>query len=297
MKPLFFYLLLFVIFGCAPKSDGNKAIDRNLKSNAQEFMNSKLTYDIDKLTIYAHPILWEIIKLKFPEENEINTIKLKLKEKYVSAGIEQMNSSLNMKIEIGNIIDSISNNSDEYIYIINYERTGENKYDKIYAKSIIVAITQDKGSNWKFIDIDKDYLPQTKEFFLAIYPTVIVDRIFKSIDNEATISTVNETTFTPTNDIEINLLNQFNSYCIALFKGNKKEALTFIYPGVFENFMDLVHGQYSSNEVKSIIIEKIFEKIPIEKNSNKKFEIKISKILNKVEYGNSLIYVLSNYLM
>ncbi|AGY54301.1 hypothetical protein BRDCF_p1674 [Bacteroidales bacterium CF] len=291
MRTLIFYVLLLFIFGCVPKSDKNEPIDRNLKSNAQEFMDSKLNYDFDKVTIFAHPIFWEITKLKFPEENNLNAIKQILKEKYVSAGIQQMNADLNMKINIGNIIDSISNNNDEYIFLIDYERTGENKFDKIYAKSIIVAITKDKGYSWKFIDIDKDFLPQTKELLTAIYPAILVDSIFNTIDNELKISTI-ETRFAPTDDSEINFLNQFNTYGKAFYNGNINESVNFIYPDIFEYLYDKLQGKYSINEIKSSYIEELYKQF----SSESKFEFRISKILNKVKYQNSLIYAVSYHL-
>lgn len=290
MRTLIFYVFLLFIFSCVPKSDRNGPIDRNLKSNAQEFMDSKLNYDFEKVTIFAHPIFWEITKLKFPEENDLNAIKKNLKEKYVSAGIQQMNADLNMKINIGNIIDSISNHNNEYIYLIDYERTGENKFDKIYSKSLIVAITKDKGSSWKFIDIDKDFLPQTKELLTAIYPANIVDSIFINIDKELKVSTI-ETIFTPIDDNEINFLNQFNAYAKAFNDGNI-ESLNFIYPDLFEYFYDELQGKYSINEIKSSYIEELYKQFPGES----KFEFRVSKILNKVKYQNSLIYAVSYHL-
>ena len=205
-----------------------------------------------------------------------------------------MNAEYNMKINIGNIIDSISYQNDEYIYLMDYERNGENKFDKIYAKSIIVGITKDNGGSWKFIDIDKDYLPQTKELLSAIYPANIVDRIFKSIDTGLNISK-EEIGFTPTDDIEINLQKQFNSYMNAFYYGNEDEVLNFIYPGVFENLKDVLQEEHSLNELKSIFKESYIN-IRREQVGNKKYEMRVSKILNKVEYENSLIYALSYYL-
>jgi hypothetical protein len=301
MKKLFYLLIVISLFGCTNNSNNNqelaekepeqmKNIDANLKEVAQEYLNSKLTLDIEKASSYMHLIAWDLLKLKLPEEKDINSIKRRIKEIYRTSGIKEMNEEYRMKIIVGNIIDSNSF-KDDYLYLLSYERKGENKFDKIYEKSITIAITEDKGGSWKFIGVDTKFISETKGFLLKNYPENIVNEIFESINNGLNSGSI-EIGFTASNSTEKNLVKDFHAYIDAFYNGDANTAISYIYTGVFEHLKNIFQEDYSIKEVKTIFKESNIDKVR-EQLGNKTLKTNISRILNKVEYENSLIYVIS----
>jgi hypothetical protein len=296
MKSLMLLIVCAFMIGCTTKSNNdykqvdNVELERNLKLTLQEYLDLKLNLEIEKSSIYIHPISWEILKLKFPEEKDIEGIKRKIAELFQSSNIKQMNEEFNMSYNVGSILDTLSF-QDERIFILDYERKGENKFDKIYEKSLTIAITENNGDTWKFIGIDEEYLKQIEKLLRNKYPTTIVDRIFKTIKIGLSKENI-ETSFKPNDNIEKSLEKDFINYYTSFYSGNSEQAMSYLYSGLFEYLKTNSEGNYSIDEVKRIFKETNIDKMK-EQVENKNLITSISKILNKVEYKNSLIYVLS----
>ncbi len=297
---------MILIISCNSKSSKNNPaekttentfdLEKNLKLNAQNYINIRLKGDIENAAEYIHPIQWELLKLKFPEEPDINSIKRKIMELNRINGIEEFNTEYNMKFKLGEILDSV-NLKNEIIYTLIYTEEGATRYNNIYIKSTLIGISSTKKNNWKFIMVDESYASQIVQLLSNYYPKDIVQRISSTIFLKEDIS-VFKSKFQTANIIEEKLINQFYDFSISFFKGDADRAINYIYYGVFQYYKDNMPGNKSLEEVKSDFKKEAIE--PIQEgnlNSENDIDFQVRKILNKVTHGNDIIYVLGYSLL
>lgn len=295
MKNIIILLLLTLLIGCNNTSENDSGkfnsieTEKNLKQSLQTYLDLKLNNQIVESSKYMHPISWQIIKLKFPDVTNLSSLKQKFDSMYVKFSIAKMNKEYNISYKVGNIIDTISFNN-EKIYILAYERIGQNKFNKIYEKTITVAITNKDSLAWQFIGIYEEYIPQTKLFFSNIYPPIIVERVFHSIGFGLNNTQPNNVAnFSPTSRDEKKLQIDFTNYTNAIYARNSNVILSYLYEDLFEYLKESNKNKYSLNEIKNIAVESILAK----SNSNKRnVSININKILKKVEFKNNKIWAM-----
>lgn len=306
MRKLLYLVSLILIISCNSESSKNNPaekatettfdFEKNLKLNAQDYINIWLKGDIENADEYIHPIQWELLKLKFPNEPDIYSIKRKIMELNRINGIEKFNTEYNMKFKLGEILDSV-NLKDEIIYTLIYTEEGETKYNKIYIKSALIGISTNKKNNWKFIMVDENFASQIILLLTNYYPKDVVQRISNTIFLKEEVS-VFKSKFHTNNIIEENLINQFYDYYTSLFKGDADRAVNYIYSGVFQHYKDIMPGNNSLEEVKIYFKETVIK--PLQEGNlagDNEIDFNVQKILNKVTYGTDMIYVLGYSLL
>lgn len=292
MKQIMTFLILLTLMNCNQNSHENRSedIEQNLRKQFDEYLNSMLTVDIDKIVDFMNPMAIERLKAKFPKENDIPSIKRKLKETFKDAGVEKTNKKYNMQFKFGNILDSV-HFKDEFIYILNYTKEGLTEQDTINIKSSVIAVSKEKGTKWEFMELELSSLEKYKELFKKYYPTEIVEKVFKNISNEED-QKESESDTLPTDEKERRLYIQFNAFFQAMLNGDNKTAFAYLNPCVFEYLQKKNSSEFSLEEIKQIYKRELLDSLSI-KYPGDIYNVHINKVLNKITTKYDLLYLLS----
>lgn len=154
---------------------GNAIAEKNLKSQLREYLIAFNTGDPDKALYYIYPDIFEYMKQQYPDEHiniqevkdslfiePIRKMKKLVKEKKIS-----------YEFEIGDIIKKVNYETNRIYFVTTYVNAKIN-LDKHSMGGEVIAISNDNGQNWKFVEND----PETITGILKMrFPQDIIDKI------------------------------------------------------------------------------------------------------------------------
>jgi len=158
---------------------GNALSEKNMKSQFREYLAAFNNGDVDKALFYIYPDLFEYMTKQYPEENvSIQTLKDSIFIKPMKMMKELNNErKIKYKFVIGDVSKKTNyKNSKFYIVLATIEtKTG---LDVHSFSDEVIAISSDKGSNWKFIQIDQESPQVAKDIIRMKFPESVINELF-----------------------------------------------------------------------------------------------------------------------
>jgi len=265
--------------------------EKKLKRDLEIYLNSMVIGDVSETFKYTHTISMDLLKKKYPEHKTTASLVTLFKNQFKNTHIDEIHKSLNMKFIPGEITGGAVHGNTK-IYCVEFQRIGSNANDKVNIQSNVIALSDNNGNDWKFIEYD---IPNKDKFINLLskyYPEKIVKQAFNSGNSMVKINF--PTPIKTSNKVEIKLLEDTNSYFESIKNNNKENALNYIYEGVFTFLMEnsILNNDQTKNELVNIFNE------PSNSKTIKEFRSRIicDEFLSIVKYNSNLIYVVHFYL-
>ena len=246
----------------------NSISEKNLKKDLETYLNSILIGDISVQFKYTHKISMDLIRKNYPECKTTESLVTFFKDQYKKAHVGEMNKSLNMKFIPQEIIGGAVHNNTK-IYCIEFRRVGSNDTDNVNLQANVIALSDNNGTDWKFIEYDIPNKDKAIAILSKFYPKEIVVQALNSENSSIKINIPK--TLVTSNKAEIKLLKDINSYFECIKNNNIDKALNYIYPDVFSYLKE--NSKLNNNQFKNQLIN-ILGKSSNSKTINK-FKIKI----------------------
>lgn len=264
----------------------NSISEKNLKRDLETYLNSIVIGDMPVTFKYTHKISMDLLRKKYPECKTTESLVILFKDQYKKGHVGEMNKSLNMKFIPGEIIGGAVHNNTK-IYCIEFRRVGSNATDNVNLQANVIALSNNNGKDWKFIDYDISNKDRFISLLSQYYPMEIVVQALKSENSRIKINIPK--TLTTSNKAEIKLLKDINNYFECIKNDDTDKALNYIYPDVFNYLKE--NSKLNSNQIKSQLIN-IFGESSNSKTINEfKSTIITDKFISNVKYKNNYIYV------
>ncbi|AHW62156.1 hypothetical protein SAMN05444285_12349 [Draconibacterium orientale] len=148
-------------------------IEENLVKQLTEFMTAFIDGQADTAISYMYTGMFDYLKKEFPEEYSPELVK-----EMLCAPIKQLKKlneekDMTFEFEIGEITRRINYNDDK-VFTIVVSIITRNGFDEVSMGDEIIAISNDNGINWKFMQLNKETSPQVLELE---YPESIINKI------------------------------------------------------------------------------------------------------------------------
>jgi hypothetical protein len=154
---------------------GNAIAEKNLKMQLKEYLVAFNGGDPDKALYYIYPDIFEYLRKQYPDEKfdmqeikdtlfiePIRKMKKLVKEKKIS-----------YEFEIGDITKKVNYKTNKLYIVLTYVNA-KVKLDKHSMGGEVIAISNDNGINWKFVQND----PETISGILKMkFPQTIIDEL------------------------------------------------------------------------------------------------------------------------
>lgn len=136
----------------------NAGIEKNLRKQLSEYLKAFSEGDPEKAISYCYPDMFTYIKQQHPNDYSLEEVRESFMES--TREIERMSKDEGMtfKFQIGAITERIDLGADK-IYVISASIIAEKNLDKISMGDEVVAITNDGGENWTFLQKDTELTP------------------------------------------------------------------------------------------------------------------------------------------
>jgi len=308
MKIVILYCIFFAVACSSPKTKNSKnnsspekdsiemrsviTYDENLKRDFNEYLKSALNGDVSSTFKYTHLSSMDLIRKKYPQYKTMEELINFFTNEFNKAGISEMNKTLKMKFIPGEILDGTVFDKTK-IYWLEYLKSGQNETDKVNFQSNVIAISDDNGINWKFIEFDIPNKDKFIELLSSYYPKSMV---IKALDKEIPKKKIKmPQNIIPNNEAETNLLKQFNEYYNLIIAKEQDKATEYIYPEVFK-YLDV--NKETSKELLKNELTAIFDENSLSNSDNGFKSIIITdSFLSKVTYQNNRLYMFHFYLI
>ena len=139
---------------------GNKEIEMNLKNQLYLYSVAVHEGDADVAISYIYPDLLVYLKQQYPDEFSITSMKESFREMGRDMERTKKEMGLTYEYKIGKIINRIDLGHDK-IYIIENYLIGKKDLEEYSERGVVVAITNDNGQNWTFMEKDPESIPPT----------------------------------------------------------------------------------------------------------------------------------------
>ncbi len=158
---------------------GNALSEKNMKSQFREYLAAFNNGDVDKALSYIYPDLFEYMSKQYPEEKvSVQTIKDSIFIKHMKM-MKKLNDE--KKIKYSYVIGDVSkktNYKDAKFYIVIASIETKNGLDVHTFSDKVIAISIDKGTNWKFIQIDQESPKDAKGIIRMKFPESVINELF-----------------------------------------------------------------------------------------------------------------------
>lgn len=154
---------------------GNALAEKNLKSQLREYLIAVNTGDPDKALYYIYPVVFEYLKQQYPDE-QFNIQEIK--DSVFIEPIKKMKKFFKEKkivyeFKVGEITRKVNYNDNKLYMVITYVNSKVG-LDKLSMGGEVIAISNDNGVNWKFVQND----PESIAGILKMkFPQNIVDKL------------------------------------------------------------------------------------------------------------------------
>lgn len=154
---------------------GNAIAEKHLKSQLREYLVAFNTGDPDKALYYIYPDIFQYLKQQYPDE-QINMQEIK--DSLFIEPIRKMKKLVKEKkityeFEIGDITKKVNYKTSKIYIVITYVNAKVN-LDKHSMGGEVVAISEDNGQNWKFVQNDPESI---KGILKMRFPQDIIDKL------------------------------------------------------------------------------------------------------------------------
>ncbi|MEA1896620.1 MAG: hypothetical protein U9N53_03020 [Bacteroidota bacterium] len=139
---------------------GNKEIEMNLKNQLYLYSVAVHEGDPDVAISYIYPDLLVYLKQQYPDDFSITSMKESFREMGRDMERTKEEMGLTYEYKIGKILNRIDLGSDK-IYIIENYLIGKTDLEEYSERGVVVAITNDNGQNWTFMEKDPESIPPT----------------------------------------------------------------------------------------------------------------------------------------
>jgi hypothetical protein len=143
---------------------GNTITEKNMKSQLEEYLVAFNTGDVDKALFYVYPDVFEFMRHQYPDEEfDIQEVKDSLFiEPMRKMKILVEEKKVEYEFEIGEIVKMVKYN-DSIIYIVLTQVNGKIGLDRHSFGGEVVAISNDSGDNWKFMEYAPEFISEVLE--------------------------------------------------------------------------------------------------------------------------------------
>ena len=265
--------------------------EKELKRDIEIYLNSMIIGDVSETFKYTHKISMDLLRKRYPEYKTTESLVSFFKNQFKNAHVDEINKSLNMKFIPGEIIGGAVNNNTK-IYCVEFRRVGSNATDNVNLQGNVIALSDNNGKDWKFIEYD---IPNKDKFISLLsqyYPEKIVKQAFRSENSSIKINIPKK--LETSDQAEINLLADINSYFECIKNNNTENALNFIYPEVFTYLKE--NSELNNNQIKNELVNIFSESSNSKTLSEFRPTFINDKFLSFVKYNNNFIYVVHFYL-
>lgn len=164
---------------------GNTREERNMKTQFGEYLRAYNSGNFEKALYYIYPDLFEYISTLYPEENlSLQTIKDSIFIKTIK-NLKTLKDEKKMvyKYIIGDVSNSADYKNAKFYVILASIEANFGKDKQIFSNEV-VAISTDKGTNWKFFQIDPESPEDAKNILRMKFPSSVIRDLFKKSDNQ-----------------------------------------------------------------------------------------------------------------
>jgi hypothetical protein len=182
---MFFIGLLLIIISCK-KMDNEKSViiqdkfnntdvDSNLNNNLTEYLQALYNGDVDKAMNYCYPDLFVWMQKKVPHNNNLDSIKKTIRTPIIEAKKFNKENGISFQFQISKIKKKVVHKNHKiYIVLVSGIQKTENR--KLQIDDEIVAISHNKGQDWKFMMKDDE---MTKEILALRFPDETIKQLLE----------------------------------------------------------------------------------------------------------------------
>lgn len=154
---------------------GNAIAEKNMKLQLKEYLVAFNTGDPDKALYYIYPDIFEYMKQQYPDE-QINMQEIK--DSLFTEPIRKMKKLVKEKkieyeFEVGEITKRVNYHESKLYVVITYVNA-KIGLDKHSMGGEVVAISNDNGDNWKFVQNDPESI---SDILKLKFPQNIIDKL------------------------------------------------------------------------------------------------------------------------
>jgi len=301
-QPTIFLLVLFAISGCDNNSSAD-TVNTNLINSEDKLINSEVEKKMfsaldgflalrkngsyEKLSQYFHILEWESLYDTYPELRSQHKPGLFLENirKKVGNRYDWIDSYF-----VENIVATFLSNQSA-VFVVNYRIETKGKLDFIVNQNQILLESKDGGDSWKYLRVDTEDCEGTINKLIKYYSSNCINELKKGLC-ETNQPQSQRDRFVPRNNEEKDLVIHINKYVQHYILGATRQGINYLPDEMFEFVNQQMGGEYTVDELKNIIAEEIIEEFPNDlKKTN--IEIKLHKLLNRVETNKSIFYAMS----
>jgi hypothetical protein len=154
---------------------GNAVSEKNMKSQLKDYLIAYNTGDPDRALYYIYPDIFEYFKQQYPDE-QINMQEIK--DSFFIEPIKKIKKIVKEKkieyaLEVGEITKKVNYNESKLYVVITYinAKNGLNKHS---IRGEVVAISNDNGENWKFVENEPEFI---QDILKIKFPQYIIDKL------------------------------------------------------------------------------------------------------------------------
>ena len=153
----------------------NPDVERILVAQLTDYLNAFATGNVDSAIFYMYHGIFDFMKKEFADEYTSDAINKIITEPIIKLKNMQAERNVKISFEIGEITRRVEW-EEHLLYTIVTRVKMKKEFDEIVTGDEIVAISNDKGTNWKFIQLDKETTPQILDLE---YPKNIISQVIK----------------------------------------------------------------------------------------------------------------------
>jgi hypothetical protein len=140
-------------------TNDNISIDSILKIQIKKYLTAFNGGDPETAISYCYPDMFVWMKQKYPKEYSIEAVKEVFRESIRKMRKTTEERNLTYYFDIGEITNRIENGENKLFTVV-VSIVAKKKFNEIKMGDEIIAISNDYGKNWKFIQKDPESAPQ-----------------------------------------------------------------------------------------------------------------------------------------
>ena len=154
MKKIIILLLSIFFISCSQNSNSSIDIESNLKKQLNNYMVAYNGGDPDEAIKYCYPDMFVFLKKEFPAEFNIEQVKDVFKSTIKKMSDESKLNKFKYEFKVGEITKRINLGQDKIYKIVAYVIVKKDNKE-IKNGDEVVAVTNDGGKNWTFIQMSE----------------------------------------------------------------------------------------------------------------------------------------------
>jgi hypothetical protein len=183
-KVIFFTVVLLLIFSCKNYKEEKSIITQDqfnhkkneaLKNNLNIYLEALQNANTDKVIDYTYPDLFVWMQKKVPHNFNLDSIKGTIKTPILEAKKFNKENGISFQFQINKIKKKVVHKNHKiYIVLVSGIQKTENR--KLQIDDEIVAISHNKGQDWKFMMKDDE---MTKEILALRFPDETIKQLLE----------------------------------------------------------------------------------------------------------------------